>query len=246
MDNCCCCSFYLHIHLFATPTTWHLVWYHVECRDIHASSHTQDWCPATLWFWLLVWIIILQRHIFLDYLPPLSLIEETFRLCWQFAKQNQEANRLAMRLHELLKTATTNTWQDNLNRFWHFLIYKSIRTVHWRTWTTIIIKDNQLERHKMDFFLKDNHGLTKIINPPPPSESISRPPKRLKPDCVISSQSRKVLPSPIQEKKSNPVISSCLVAYLHTQIEPHVLTPLPSLIGSLLPRYSTHCREVGP
>lgn len=96
MDNCCCCSFYLHIHLFATPTTWHLVWYHVECRDIHASSHTQDWCPATLWFWLLVWIIILQRHIFLDYLPPLSLIEETFRLCWQFAKQNQEANRLAM------------------------------------------------------------------------------------------------------------------------------------------------------
>lgn len=152
MDNCCCCSFYLHIHLFATPTTWHLVWYHVECRDIHASSHTQDWCPATLWFWLLVWIIILQRHIFLDYLPPLSLIEETFRLCWQFAKQNQEANRLAMRLHELLKTATTITWQDNLNRFWHFLIYKSIRTVHWRTWTTIIIKDNQLERHKMDFF----------------------------------------------------------------------------------------------
>ena len=88
MDNCCCCLFYLHIHLFATPTTWHLVWYHVERRDIHASNCTQDWFPSTLSFWPLVWIIILQRQILLDYFfPP---FKETFRLCWQFAKRNQE------------------------------------------------------------------------------------------------------------------------------------------------------------
>lgn len=53
----------------------------------------------------------------------------------------------------------------------------------------------------------------------------------------------KSLPKPRSrpKKKSSPVISSCLVVKIEPR--PHSSS---SLIGSLLPRYSTHCRAVGP
>lgn len=88
----------------------------------------------------------------------------------------------------------------------------------------------QFNHHKWIFFFYLPHvlhrpwTLTKYSSTPTLSESIVKQfktlGKRLKRDSLISSQSRKVLPSPTQEKKSNPVISSCMVANLHTQIEP--------------------------
>lgn len=59
-------------------------------------------------------------------------------------------------------------------------------------------------------------------------------------------RSRKVQPQPPLQEKS-PIQWSVPVCWLICTLKTSpALTPLPSLIGSLLPRYSTHCRAVGP
>lgn len=89
-------------------------------------------------------------------------------------------------------------------------VRETFRTVYWSTWTPLTIKDNKFKL-QMDSFYSSyapcrSWTLTKYTSPWPLPEYITRQfetpglPKRLKRDSVISSQLRKVLPSPNQEK----------------------------------------------
>lgn len=70
-------------------------------------------------------------------------------------------------------------------------------------------------------------------------------PKRLK--CDSDQQSIEKTPPQPPVKTKSPIQTSDPVCWLICTLKSSpALTPLPSLIGSLLPRYSTHCRAGGP
>lgn len=111
-------------------------------------------------------------------------------------------------------------------------VTKAFRPVCWRTCTTMIIKDDKFKPHKLDFFFSRMRSTSQImdssqiyVNPHscqnPSLGSLTRLAPQKTETWLCDQQSIKKSPSqPHSRKKSNPVISSCPVANLHTQIEP--------------------------